>query len=318
MVESEGEGDHSIAEWRAGHDRYWQSEGRTAWPTTPSWCGSGSASSTRSRAVHRVTAGDLGLPEGYRGALLGQGPRPVRGTRRSAAVRRVRPDLRLRLGAADHDPRQGRDPHPAEPVVVRPGRRHRRQPRAARRGPSSRRRSGDALPAAGDVPRRVRRPRLSHRIRPVRVPATGAVCGVDLPPGLVDGSRLPDADLHARHQGGDRGARRERDFDAVAETVGAADAEAAAPAHPGRLRAGRGDRPRAGDRAGRHQARVRPPAGGSGCADPARRRGAHPGLLPVLARGVLAARAGWGPGVLRQAVRPGLADLTGVRMGPPR
>ena len=40
--------------------------------------------------------------------------------------------------------------------------------------------------------------------------ASGAVCGVPLPAGLVDGSRAAGADLHAGDEGGDRRARRER------------------------------------------------------------------------------------------------------------
>jgi phosphoribosylaminoimidazole-succinocarboxamide synthase len=51
---------------------------------------------------------------------------------------------------------------------------------------------GDAGAAAGDAAGRVRRPRLPDRLRPGVVPGPAAVCGVPLPPGLVDGSRLPE------------------------------------------------------------------------------------------------------------------------------
>ncbi len=38
----------------------------------------------------------------------------------------------------------------------------------------------------------MRRPRLPHRLRPARLPTTGSVCGVTLPQGLVEASRLPE------------------------------------------------------------------------------------------------------------------------------
>lgn len=72
MVEAEGEGDASVADWRAGHDRFWQGEGEPplADDTELLWF--------RFRVVdpvlptHRSTAGDLGLPEGYRGLYSGK------------------------------------------------------------------------------------------------------------------------------------------------------------------------------------------------------------------------------------------------------
>ena len=72
MVEAEGEGDTSIAEWRAQHDRYWSSERqpRLTDDTELVWL--------RFRVVdplppvQRVTAGDLDLPEGYRGIYSGK------------------------------------------------------------------------------------------------------------------------------------------------------------------------------------------------------------------------------------------------------
>ncbi len=38
----------------------------------------------------------------------------------------------------------------------------------------------------------MRRPRLPHRLRPARLPGHGSVCGVALPEGLVEASRLPE------------------------------------------------------------------------------------------------------------------------------
>ena len=111
---------------------------------------------------------------GVRPRLLGQGPRPLPGPRRRAAVRGLGPHLGLRLGPAHDHPRQGRDPHAAEPVVVRAGR-----PTscgnhvAARGGPRRGGRARHAVPAPGDVPGRVRRPRVPDGLGPRGVPAVG-------------------------------------------------------------------------------------------------------------------------------------------------
>ena len=51
--------------------------------------------------------------------------------------------------------------------------------------------------------------------------ATGEVCGIPLPEGLEDGSRLAGADLHAGHQGRARRPRRERVLRRGRRTVGA-------------------------------------------------------------------------------------------------
>jgi phosphoribosylaminoimidazole-succinocarboxamide synthase len=72
LVEAEGEGDADVAEWRAGHDRYWTASGQgpLADDTALVW--------VRFRVVDpmplvdRATAGDLGLPEGYRGVYSGK------------------------------------------------------------------------------------------------------------------------------------------------------------------------------------------------------------------------------------------------------
>jgi phosphoribosylaminoimidazole-succinocarboxamide synthase len=71
MVEAEGEGDASLAEWREGNDAYWESLGYRMHDDQPLYW-------MRFRLldpklpVHRVTAGDLGLPEGYRHAYSGK------------------------------------------------------------------------------------------------------------------------------------------------------------------------------------------------------------------------------------------------------
>ena len=72
MVESEGEGDRSIADWRAGHDRYWQSEGRAALTDDTALVDVRFRLVDPVPAVSRATAGDMGLPEGYRGVYSGK------------------------------------------------------------------------------------------------------------------------------------------------------------------------------------------------------------------------------------------------------
>ena len=93
---------------------------------------------------------------------------------RRAADGRQRPDLDLRLRARHDDPRQGRDPDPDVAVVVRPARRPGAQPRLQHRRAGRRTRPGGGVRAARDVPRRVRRPRLPHRLRPARLPRDAA------------------------------------------------------------------------------------------------------------------------------------------------
>ena len=142
--------------------------------------------------------------------------------------------------------------------------------------------------------------------------AGGAVCGVPLPPGLVDGSRLPEPIFTPGHEGGAGRARRER-----ARTT---------PWSPrwgrptpmscvgSRWRSTPGPRRSPADR-GIVLADTKLELGRAARrSDPARRRGAHPGLVAVLA----ARRVGAGAraAVVRQAVRPRLAHLSGQRMGP--
>ena len=90
-------------------------------------------------------------------------------------------------------PDKGARAHPAVPVVVRAAVRPGPEPRAlGRRTPGG----GGAcrgLREPRDVPRRVRRPRLPHRLRPAGVRRDGR--GLRHRParaGLVDGDRLPE------------------------------------------------------------------------------------------------------------------------------
>ena len=144
--------------------------------------------------------------------------------------------------------------------------------------------------------------------------ATGEVCGIALPDGLEDGSRLAGADLHPGHQGRARRPRRER-------------------------LVRRGGRPQVGHRTRRAlrdltlavYARAEEIARERGIIladtkfefgraerrhDRARRRGAHPRLVALLARRRVAARPH--AAVVRQADRAQLADLGGERLGPRR
>ncbi len=117
--------------------------------------------------IRRKARADPGSGSGASAHRQGARAVPERGGRPRDG--RQRPHLRLRLGAADRDPRQGPGPHPALPVVVRPARRpgpeprpeHRAAPRRPRRlgGP----RAGLQVPADG--PRGVRGPRLPSPAR---------------------------------------------------------------------------------------------------------------------------------------------------------
>ena len=112
-------------------------------------------------------------------------------------------------GSFHAHPGQGPHPDRGQPVVVRPTRRHLRQPRGLDRCPCGGRRAGDGVPPAGHDSRRcVARGYLTGSgLAEYRT--TGMVCGNPLPAGLVDGSELPQAIFTPRHQGRDRGPRRE-------------------------------------------------------------------------------------------------------------
>ena len=149
------------------------------------------------------------------------------------------------------------------------------------------------------------------------------VCGVWLPDGLDDGSRLPEPIFTPAHKA-DLGEHDENiTFEQVAERIGPADAtrlreltltvyrRAEAIARQRGIvladtkfefgRPGVGREPSGGSRAGRLRARG---------------RGAHPGLVPVLAARRMA--SGPHPAELRQAVRARLAHLARQRLGPRR
>ena len=92
--------------------------------------------------------------------------------------------------------------------------------------PGRRRRPGDGVRAAGDVPGRVRRARLPRPGRAWPTTArTGEVCGVPLPPGLVDGSRLPEPIFTPATKAALGEHDENVDLDQVAATVGRAAAD---------------------------------------------------------------------------------------------
>ena len=148
---------------------------------------------------------------------------------------------------------------------------------------------------------------------------SGAICGVDLPPGLTEGSRLP-APIFTPTTKADLGAHDEPITLAEAgERVGQARAAQAARLTTAILeRAEQIAAPRGILIADTKVEFGVDPAAGTGCrraADP-RGRGVDPGLLAVLAGRAVA--AGAAPAQLRQAVRPGLADIPRQRVGPRR
>ena len=137
--------------------------------------------------------------------------------------------------------------------------------------------------------------------------ATGAVSGIPLPAGLVDGDRLPEPIFTPVDQGADGRARR---ADPLLGRRG--------PARGARSRGGCVTSPSrscsAATRSRRRAASCSPtPRSSSACAVTrcAGRRGAHPRLVAVLAGRPVGARAR--PAQLRQAVRARLADL--ARLG---
>ena len=104
-----------------------------------------------------------GRTQGTEAPLLGQGARGLRGRRR-ADHGRFGPDLGLRRDPADPDPRQGEGPQQDVALLVRADRRHRPQPLHLSRRPGRGRGPRHASAEARDVPGRVRRARLHHRV----------------------------------------------------------------------------------------------------------------------------------------------------------
>ncbi len=86
---------------------------------------------------------------------------------------------------------------------------------------------------------------------------TGTVCGIRLPPGLADGSRLPAASLHPGHQGAPRRARREHPGVRRDGSGGRGRRRGARADHAGGVPPRRRARRAARHHRGRHQDRVR-------------------------------------------------------------
>ena len=89
--------------------------------------------------------------------------------------------------------------------------------------------------------------------------STGQVCGIALPRGLVDGSRLPEPLFTPATKAALGDHDENVSFEAVVSDIGADAGRPAARPDPGGLRPRRGARPRARHDPGRHQVRVRHP-----------------------------------------------------------
>ncbi|MEA2367369.1 MAG: hypothetical protein QOH38_87, partial [Thermoleophilaceae bacterium] len=227
---------------------------------------------------------NFGIDERSRHARLSstarqrQGPRDVRAGRPHTHGR-LRPDLDLRRDPPDAHPAQGRGADRDLRVLVRQDRADRPEPRRVvhrwRAGPGARARDAGRPPP--DVPGRVRRARLHHRLgleglsadrRRLRDRAPGGPPGVRPPAG---------ADLHPGHQGRDRRPRRERRLRPRRRDPGRPrGARGAAPAVDRAVLVRRRARARAGDHPRRHEVRVRarltvPPRCASATRRPVRR-----------------------------------------------
>ncbi len=226
MVEAEGEGAVCIADWRAGHDRYWRAEGRPPMADDTELVWLRFRLVDPAPAVHRVTAGDLGLPEGYRGVYSGKvrdlfetpdGQLLFVASDRISAYDWVLPTpipdkgailTQLSLwwfgqvaGLVDNHVVTGQDAPPsvaARAMVCRPL---------------------DMLPVEC-----VARGFLTGSGL-VEYRETGSVCGIALPAGLVDGSRLPQPIFTPATKAALGDHDENVDFDAVVDIVGASDAE---------------------------------------------------------------------------------------------
>lgn len=224
MVEAEGEGDGTVAEWRAGHADFWATEGVTLTDATElHWI--------RFRLVDprppvlRSTAGDLGLPEGFRHRYTGKvrelfetptGELLFVASDRISAYDWVLPTEIPGKGAVltamsrwwfaqladivdNHMTAEPPPPSVAERAMVC--------------------RPLDMLPVECVARGYLSGSGLADYRR------TGAVCGNPLPAGLVDGSQLPEP-IFTPATKAELGEHDENvDFAAVTRTVGHADAE---------------------------------------------------------------------------------------------
>ena len=219
---------------------------------------------------------------------------------RRPADGRLGPDLDLRRGDADAGPRQGQGAEPDVGLLVRADGDIVPNHFLSEDVPEEVAGPGDAGAAAGDVPGRVRRPRLPLGLGLEGIPREGgAVCGIELPSGLLESDKLPEP-IFTPATKAEIGDHDENvDFERAAEIVG--DRALMEELRDGPIevyRAGPEHARRARDRHRRHQVRVRPPRGGGGRP---RRRGADSRLLALLAGRPLPARRR--PALLRQAVR---------------
>ena len=128
-------------------------------------------------------------------------------------------------------------------VVVRPARRPRAQPRDLRHGRARRSSPGGPCAAGGSRCCRSSASPAATSPGPASrtTTKTGVVSGVALPPGLVDGSRLPEPVFTPSTKAPLGQHDETMTFGEVEDLVGADTAAAAARADPGRLRPGRRD-----------------------------------------------------------------------------
>ncbi len=129
--------------------------------------------------------------------------------------------------------------------------------------------------------------------------STGEVCGIALPKGLVDGSRLPSAIFTPATKAALGDHDENVSFESVVGDIGPGAADELRDLTLAVYARAEAVARRTGDHPRRHQAGVRVPAGRfcGRCRnwhDRAGRRGAHPGLEQVLARRRVGARSGTG------------------------
>ncbi len=220
-AEAEGEGFRTVADWRRGHEEFWNGEGRTINDGTPlSWVRF-QVIDPRPFLPPRPTAGDLRLPEGYEHVYAGKvrdlfhtpgGDVLVVASDRISAYDWVLPTLipdkgriltQMSLWWFDHLADLVPN-HIIDTEVPGGG--------VAGRGVVCR--NLDMLPVECVVRGYLTGSGL------VDYRTTGSVCGVSLPPGLVDGSRLPEPMFTPATKAAIGDHDENVDFDRVAAMVG--------------------------------------------------------------------------------------------------